>query len=276
MINFKKRRIFIYDLNRLFMILYIFIPVMLLAFFTAGVIFKDSVFILDAQGIKIKPSFFDLLLELYKGKEVFIINSKKSFEPPAYWLATQLYTLLIANFPLFQITKFEKHILILSKKRSTWWISKCFKMICFVFASYVSQYFCIFLVSLKGRPFCNSSTVFVEKYSQLPFLTNTDILLYAIVLPVLVSCVLALMQLVLSFIIGNVGAFIAIAVYIMLSTYIYSPLFIPNASMLLRSNLCYNKGFNFIFSVIQIIILFIVLTIAGGFIFKKYDVLEHK
>jgi len=274
--NLWKRKVVFYDLKRLFMMFYIFIPVMLLAFFTAGVIFKDSVFILDAQGIDIKPSFSDLLLELYKGKEVYSINSKKSFEPPAYWLATQLYTLLIANFPLFQITKFEKHILILSKNRNTWWISKCFKTTCFVFASYLSQYIFVLLLSLKGRAFFNLSSVFVEKYSQLPFLRNTDILLYVIVLPVLVSCVLAIMQLVLSFIIGNVGAFISVAVYIVLSTYIYSPFFIPNASMILRSNLCYNKGFDFIFSVLQIITLLIVLIIAGGFIFKKYDVLEHK
>lgn len=234
---------------------------------------------LKAQGHAI--SYADYLIHAFQGMEVYIPSPDKKFDIPVIWLAMNLYAaFLIGDYPLKDILGFGQQILIRSNHRGQWWFSKCIWNLCSMLLFYGIGHLAIFLFTL----FSCAGTFSMVPTEVTATLSNMDIsrltghtwIGFVFVMPLLTSAALSLLQMTLEFVTKPIFSYAVIVCILVLSGYFFTPFFIGNGSMLLRSEFVLENGIPFTQGVLLAILL-IGLTIATGYLlFSRYDVLAKK
>lgn len=259
-----------------------YIPVLLI-FTTLCAIFQERIASsLAIEMIHSKPTFSDYLVEIFKGMEIYdLSNRENSFRIPVAWLMINIYiTYLVSYYPFKDLQGFGQHILLYSKNRSQWWLSKCIWNITTVLSFYLMGYVVIFIfafftgnVSLRTTLEINSliSNVNTSGFNK------TDVLTISILLPLLTSVAISLFQMLISLLSKPVFGFIIVIVILVLSAYWCHPLLIGNYLMLLRNNVVVlEEGLTFFTGISMAVSLILFSFITGFKVIKNLDVLNSK
>lgn len=241
---------------------------------------KNGAYILDES---IPPgTFMDYLLYIFAGIKEYTPSMTDEFLIPVKWLLLYLFILYSTlYYPYRDLSSLGLNILIRTKGRIAWWISKCIWNICYVFSTYVLIFLTviIFCLVMQEPISFDITSMFVNDLlgAESPYDTFSDRLVYIILLfPMFISIGLNLLQMTLVLFIKPLYSFGAIAVILLSSAYLLSPYLPGNYAMPIRSNYVVENGVSFSGGLIMFLIIVSVSIIVGSFYFRHYDILDEE
>ncbi len=219
---------------------------------------------------------------LYGGMCEYIPSPDNPFQFPAVWILVFLVLpFVLLNYPFRDMYGVGQQILVCSGRRSLWWLSKC----CWNFCGTVLYHLIIqaaglvlslvFEVEISNRihmDFIN--LVFNIRYQEVWHPSSLP--LAALLLPMLVSAAINMLQMTLSLFIRPMFGFFAVAVLLLASAYLLSPLLIGNYAMAFRYDWMLKMGVS-IGAGERIAIIILLLAVLSGLVrFRLYDILESE
>ena len=237
---------------------------------------------LEAFHGKVTPGFVDFILYLYGGMESYIPAPGSLFTFPMRWMAVFLPAVLLTlQYPFRDMQGFGQQILIRTKGRMAWWLSKCTWNLCNILV----YHGCIFGTAAL---FCSTvgadvPGVFHKELLYAVFQVRKDNLMpqetvwpgAMLLLPVLVSFCLSLLQMSLTLLIRPVFSFFTMAFIMISSAYFTSPYFAGNYAMPLRYNMVCKGGVSMEIGVMLSVGGMVFAVGAGCMVFQRYDILNR-
>ncbi|MCD7752733.1 MAG: hypothetical protein LUI10_13530 [Lachnospiraceae bacterium] len=216
----------------------------------------------------------DYIFHLFRGMKPYI-QGESDFEIPILWFTVNLYlAYLIGKYPREDLSRSGVNVLLKSKSRAKWWLSKCVWCVASVAIYYAVIYFvivafCVWMktdLTLRVRVSGDSVLLLYSGREDIPYP-----LLF--LLPVVCSAAISLLQMVLMFLTDVVYGFLAVAVLLLASAYLYAPFLIGNLSMLERCEYFQYDGFGLKSAYLICIALAVISVLAGGKFFERCDIL---
>ncbi len=233
----------------------------------------------DSFGQEIRMSFGDVLMYIYGGLGPF----PQPGNPPARWAAVfLLLCFLTLQYPYQDMQGMGQQILIRTKSRAVWWLSKC----SWNLLSAAVYHSMIFFTAGLFCAVCRGPDLTGEIHKALLYAVfqvdkkemaqNTGAWPFAMLfVPVLVSFGLSLLQMVLSLYLKPVCSFLGTALLLISSAYCFSPYLIGNYAMTMRYGQVVTDGVSETVGAVLSLILVFGCTAAGALRFRRYDMLNR-
>ena len=219
---------------------------------------------------------------LYGGMCEYIPSPDNPFQFPAVWILVFLVLpFVLLNYPFRDMYGVGQQILVCSGRRSLWWLSKC----CWNFCGTVLYHLIIqaaglvlslvFEVEISNRihmDFIN--LVFNIRYQEV--WNPSSLPVAALLLPMLVSAAINMLQMTMSLFIRPMFGFFAVAVLLLASAYLLSPLLIGNYAMAVRYDWMLKAGVSMEAGMRIAAILLFLAVLSGLVRFRLYDILESE
>lgn len=218
--------------------------------------------------------FSDYILHIFRGMKPYV-KGEGEFEIPILWFTINLYlAYIIGKYPKEDLYRCGINVILKSKARNIWWISKIVWSALSVIIYYIVIYFTIIIFCVFAKVDFVLQIHKIETSWLLLFSDKENINLYAMFfLPVFCSISISLFQLTIIFFTDVVYGFISVAVVLISSAYLYTPALVGNISMLERCEYFQYNGISVELSYFICTILAAVSIIIGSKYFKKYDIL---
>lgn len=245
----------------------------------------NKISVMNRQGfhpVKFHASFANYIGFLYGGMAEYIPSPNNPFLFPVRWLLILLLILFITlNYPYDDMQSLGQQILIRTKGRALWWLSKCGWNLCCSLLFHLMIYavvlvFCLATkagltggadVYLMNVVFTTSRETQVSAEGTLPFAV--------LLLPVAISIGINLLQMTLSLFLKPIFSFLAVAVLMLSSAYFMSPFLVGNYAMPIRYSFMHTKGVRTDVGIIVAVMLILVSLVAGLVRFQHYDILNR-
>ena len=194
----------------------------------------------DLGWIENNAGFGDIILFIFRGMKVYVPDPSIEFKIPITWLTVQAFIIyLTGNYITLDMTTYGQQYIIRTPHKGYWLLGKLIYCIACVVSFYMTGYLVVGLYSLAaGHASLEIHADICAYVSDIPIelLDRTDLLLGAVVLPVVTSIVLSFFQMILSLVIKPVYSVICMMIYVCASAYYLSYFLIGNYSMILRSH----------------------------------------
>ena len=248
------------------------------------IMFVCSMIVIYGYNTQAKPvtpvegNFGNTMMYAFGGMDQFVPDEKTAFQIPAFWLLTYLLLSYITlYYPFDDLEEFGQNILVRSRGRMLWWLSKCawnvISVVCyFLLAWVIFALGCLVTgnsLSMELSPDIARLCNVVQDYPLPPTLIPQ-----MLVLPLLTMIGLNLFQMLLSLFLKPFYSFIVTAAILLLSTYYLSPVCIGNYAMPLRSHMILSNGVGLNTGLLISVILIVVSIVAGGLVFRRRDILK--
>lgn len=241
---------------------------------------KNNAYILNES---IPPgTFMDYLFFIFAGIREYTPSMTDEFIIPVKWLLLFLFILYSTlYYPSRDLSSLGLTILVRTKGRIAWWVSKCIWNISYVIAAYMLIFFTVLIfcfvmqepISLAITPMFVNDLLGAES----PYDTFSIQLAYVILLfPMLMSIGLNLLQMTLVLFIKPLYSFGAMAVILLSSAYLFTPYLPGNYAMPIRSRYVVENGLSLSGGLTMFWILISVSFIVGCFYFRRYDILDEE
>jgi hypothetical protein len=231
-----------------------------------------------AQG-KVSGTFVDLVTYHFKGRVPYVPNQDIPFTLPFDWIAIQVFVaLLVGYYPVRDFRGYASQVLIRTKNKWQWWLSKSLWVMLTVICFYLLAFLIALTVSLAsgwGIPVESAAIGGFAAGVSLAGLPPEQVVLLFLV-PVLLSIALSLVQMVLSFAIGPLWAFMGLMAYNGVSAYADTNLLIGDLSMVLRNPLVGGSGLSSELSLVLSAGVSVAAIVFGAVLFKYQDVSIRK
>lgn len=252
-----------------------------LFFVYISIVFFNSVHSLKSMGtFDESASVTDCWIYIFKGMGIYIPSRETPFQIPVYWLLIQaLLAFLILNYPTQDLYGHGMQILLRTKSKCFWWISKSIWNLFTVLAFYFTAFLTVCALSLIFGEFSFFPDIMINSEVNQIHLEGlqTFALYFAVfLLPVFTSWAVSMVQMALSFVLSPVISYFIVICYMILSAYYCSPLCIGNFSMLFRNKLIEPGGTGNITAVLIDTAVCIFAFFAGMFYFQKADILKKR
>ena len=248
------------------------------------IMFACSLLVITEHNIMAKSSepipvnFGNTLLYAFGGMAQYTPSGQAIFDIPAFWLLAYLLLAYITlYYPYDDLDEFGQNLLVRSRGRVLWWLSKCiwnlFSVVCyFLLAWAIFALGCL----LVGGPLSMelSPEMAVVCKTTLDYPLPPTLIPQMLLLPLLIMAGLNLFQMVVSLFLKPFYSFNVTVTILLLSTYYLSPFCIGNYAMPLRSHMILSNGVGLNTGMLVAVILIVVSIIAGGLIFRKRDILK--
>ncbi len=235
--------------------------------------------IIQFNNISKEISFSDFILFMFRGTNVFDGNAVELQDKLPQWFLVNIYlSIIIGYFPLKDLSESGIQVLIRTKSRVSWWLSKCLWVIYNVLIYYTISIIVITVFSL----FHGGLSLEPSKELNL-ILSNLDIskfnfkeiLIVGIILPVITSITFSLIQLLISLFTNSIISNMFIITVLTLTPFYCNSFFIGNYLMILRSNLNIgDSGVSIVYGIVVCVVLSIATIFIGANKIKRYDILE--
>lgn len=249
-----------------------------LFFLSAGLLLITSAARSAAMGAPVEqPTLLDLIIFALKGMAPYDPNSNTPFQVPVTWLFVHLFlAFLVGNYPVKDLAGYGQQMLLRSKKRTQWWLSKCAWCCGSVLLYYLAGYAVLFVLSLfAGGPGLTASPELSARFNEfLPEAPAGQLAAVALLLPILLSMALSLLQMLLSFATKPFFGYLFVAALLITSAFFFTPLLPGNHLMLLRSSAALPGGISGWVSLAYGLGLSAACIGGGTFYLKRYDILE--
>jgi hypothetical protein len=218
---------------------------------------------------------------IYGGMNEYIPGPENEFEVPVLWIV--LFTTMFfgsLNYPYNDLFGYGKQILLRTRGRVLWWLSKCCWNVIYIlfFNIIIISVICIFVL-IEGADFglnINFELLARNFEAEPRSLTSDSIRLQFLLFasPILISVALNLLQMTISLFIKPIFSFLLMSVILISSAYLMSNSMLGNYGMIFRSNIVLENGLNFEFGIYISLIIIALSIIIGMFKFKKYDIIN--
>ncbi len=235
--------------------------------------------IIQFNKISKEISFSDFILFMFRGMNVFDGNAVELQDKLPQWFLVNIYlSIIIGYFPLKDLSESGIQVLIRTKSRVSWWLSKCLWVTYNVLIYYAISIIVITVFSL----FHGGLSLEPSKDLNL-ILSNLDIskfnfkgiLIVGIILPVITSITFSLIQLLISLFTNSIISNMFIITVLTLAPFYCNSFFIGNYLMILRSNLNIgDSGVSIVYGIVICVVLSIATIFIGANKIKRYDILE--
>lgn len=226
-------------------------------------------------------SFGDYWVYAYGGMKEYIPAPDNPFQFPVIWiLVFIIIPFILLNYPMKDMQNIGPQILVRSQARSRWWISKCVWNIngtCIYHGMLVGT----LAVMCKNMDIPLSFNIHTDLLKMLFVLDMDTVLLprtflpvSVVILPPLISVALNMFQMMLTLFMKPIFSFLAIAVVILASAYILSPVAIGNFAMPMRYSWVLKNGVSYQMGIGVSGGLILISLVIGLFRFRLYDILE--
>ncbi len=216
---------------------------------------------------------------MFRGMNVFDGNAVELQDKLPQWFLVNIYlSIIIGYFPLKDLSESGIQVLIRTKSRVSWWLSKCLWVTYNVLIYYAISIIVITVFSL----FHGGLSLGPSKELNL-ILSNLDIskfnfkgiLIVGIILPVITSITFSLIQLLISLFTNSIISNMFIITVLTLTPFYCNSFFIGNYLMILRSNLNIgDSGISIVYGIVVCVVLSIATIFIGANKIKRYDILE--
>ncbi|HIZ20633.1 MAG TPA: hypothetical protein H9674_07220 [Firmicutes bacterium] len=223
------------------------------------------------------PTLGDIVAYVFQGRKLYNPTEGDAFTIPFGYLLMNLYlAYLVGNYPVKDLLGYGQQILLRTRRRSRWWVSKCLWCAGTVLSFYLLGYLVMLAAAAVSGGFSLALTPEIGAYSELYAAdpVSRDWLPSALLLPAATSLALSLLQLALMTVVKPVGAYIVIAVVVAASAYFYTPLLIGNYAMLLRNASFLEGGIAFWPALLVDLGIALAAAAAGFLAFRRYDILD--
>ncbi len=235
--------------------------------------------IIQFNKISKEISFSDFILFMFRGMNVFDGNAVELQDKLPQWFLVNIYlSIIIGYFPLKDLSESGIQVLIRTKSRVSWWLSKCLWVTYNVLIYYAISIIVITVFSL----FHGGLSLELSKELNL-ILSNLDIskfnfkgiLVVGIILPLITSITFSLIQLLISLFTNSIISNMFIITVLTLTPFYCNSFFIGNYLMILRSNLNIgDSGVSIVYGIVICVVLSIATIFIGANKIKRYDILE--
>lgn len=222
-------------------------------------------------------NFLDNVFYMLSGCEHVIPEKIKDIKIPFSWMSIQfLCGLVTFDYIQYDQNGIGKAIILRTKSKLAWWLSKCLSMICLVIGVYILLFVVSAVVALINYRL--SGELHMDLLSMVLELNNTYIvedgmIIYIFTVPILVSIGITLFQAAISqYLSPVIGLAVVLSIDVM-SVFSNSVLLWGNWSMILRSSLCLQDGLDVWKSIAAGIVTGITGVVSGGIRFCKKDIL---
>lgn len=259
----------------------------LLVLFTSGFLIiafaYDICALIDAGNINADSfTFADIILYLFKGIKPFKLNANIKFElPVSYVLFNILLAFIIGDYPLKDLFGVGKNILIRCRNRSIWWFSKCIWCVAAVLLFYGIIYLMAFFITmLCGEISFVPTEIICKKKIGIDLLQGEkevfvrELIISAVVLPVVTSMALSVLQLFLSILFSPVIGYIFVVAILVGSAFYNNQICIGNYFMVIRSDIIIEGGYNAIIGIILNLCIILFSMAVGYIIFRRKDIIK--
>lgn len=257
--------------------LYLILPVLAAFFSCAGI--HSSIRDYQKIGNISNGTFMDYWIYLVDGCEAYKFDWYNSFVIPIRWICFLVFLLIgVNNYMLSDLRGWGYQVLVHSKSRLNWWVSKIMWCI-----SYTLCYFFILMctvlfyclsknISINFTP--TSDIMKMQASREFMKFGSLELYMAVILLPLLMAVFLSLVQMVLSLYIRPVYVFIVMFIWLVASAYKKSWLLVGNLGMPYRMRPVLENGFRTSQCVIVLICISLLCIVWGYLKFRKRDVLE--
>ncbi|PWJ69154.1 hypothetical protein B0O40_1520 [Ruminococcaceae bacterium R-25] len=219
----------------------------------------------------------DYYLFAMKGMEFYRFDPVASFQIPLLWFVFQIgISYIIAYYAEKDFTDNGVNVMLAGRSRASWWLSKMLWCILSVLFYYVVAILsCIVFALFHGAEFSLGVTdefiKFIFGYNM-SYVSSTDLIIIALLIPVLITIGICLVQLLLSFILSPVTSFAITSGLYVLSAY-YTAWFLPGSfTMWVRSSYYHEQGINPLSGLIIACFMVIAVYLMGKRYFERKDI----
>lgn len=219
---------------------------------------------------------------IYGGMAEYSIGENIPFVFPIRWIIVFFSILFITlNYPYNDMQSVGQQILIRTKGRSLWWLSKCgWNICCTIFFHLIIGLSAILFCYITGDKIVSGIDI---ELMNVMFETNretqvseTGILpLYILLLPIAISIGINLCQMTLSLFIKPMFSFVFVSLFMLLSAYFMSPFWIGNYAMPIRYDLMHTNGIVMRNGIVISLALITLSIIIGLISFRYYDIINR-
>jgi hypothetical protein len=221
-------------------------------------------------------NFWDYLFYMLSGMEYVMPEKRGSLQIPFQWMAMQFLSGFVT---LDYIQKDEegigKAVLLRTRNKLNWWLSKCFCLVCMVVCVYTILYgICICLAGINYEV---SGELHMELLKSVCKLDNIyrysdGMKIYLLTVPLVIQIGITLLQAGISQYSSPVIGLVAVLSIDVLSVFSNSSVLWGNWGMLLRSRLCVSDGIFLWNGIIAGVLLGLTGIVAGAIRFCKKDI----
>ena len=220
----------------------------------------------------------DYFIYSLKGASYYCFDPKDKFKIPLFWFIFQTgLSYFIAYYAVEDYANNGKLIILAGRSRTLWWISKMIwcvlSVLSYFFVAFIS---CILFALLRGADMSLNVTdsFFIAHFGyNMTFISHTDLIIIAVVIPIMISIGISLIQVLLSFIISPVTSFAVMCGLYIVSTY-YTVWFLPgNFTMWLRSSYYVERGLNPLSGLIIAVFCMFATCVMGKNYFENKDII---
>lgn len=213
------------------------------------------------------------------GKVVFFDGMDNSFVMPTIWMVFVLWMQFVSlYYPFSDLNGMGKQLIVISGKRSIWWLSKCIWTV----VNTSVNYLLIFASSLLSG-LCFGAKPSMQAHWYLARIldiriddltTQTTWNLWPLfLLTGFILIAFSLLQLFLSLAVTPLFSYFLLAAYLFAGAYIQSPAFLGNFLMAARNSRLVVTGLPSFVGIVPGIVITAISIAAGLFLFRRKDIL---
>lgn len=226
-------------------------------------------------------SLGDYILYPIAGMKVYIPNAREPFIFPVLWIIIfMLIFYIVLYYPFLDLCGFGKNILVNSRKRSLWWLSKCVWVISSVITYFAIACITAILFSIaanaKSSLNINHTLLMMFGIRDIDLVSSQNNVILAALLLILVAISLCLMQLTISLFIKPLYSFSLTVSLLLFSAYCKTPLLIGNYAMPIRLNIWIKNGLAPMDGIWFSIIVSLVSITVGYCYFNSIDIMNKE
>ena len=275
----KILKLFIYDFKQGFA----YNKVKFLILFIVGIIFSIS-FRMDAGEFTDIESFNypEYVLYIVEGIRQLPLAEIDKYMIPVLWIGIQVIIgYIVGYYPVDDLHGYGQQILIRSRSRSRWWLSKCIWNVSMVVLAYIVLYLAIGIVCLvSGDGFSLSiqQSLIESGMMDTTSIKVSDLKLFVMlfIMPCLVSVAISMVQMVVALILSPVIGFIMAQVVMFGSTLFPYKLFIGNYSMFAKNEICGMTQIDTKEGIVINIMITVLAFVTGLLYFNKCNILSRE
>ncbi|MCR4670524.1 MAG: hypothetical protein K5643_04955 [Saccharofermentans sp.] len=220
----------------------------------------------------------DYYLFAMKGMNYYRFDPSDSFQIPLLWFIFQIgISYIIAYYAEKDLSDNGINVMTAGRSRSSWWLSKMLWCILSVLFYYIIAIIsCIVFALMHGADLSLGVTdeflMIIFGYNM-TYISYSDLIVVAVLLPVLITISICLVQLLVSFILSPVTSFAITCGLYVLSTY-YTAWFLPGSyTMWIRSSYYHEQGLNPLSGLLIACFLVIAVYLLGRGYFESKDII---
>lgn len=235
----------------------------------------------DAQLANVSGTWMDYMLYCFKGSVPVTASPEMSLALPIFWVLAMAGSLLLnLDYFLSDLTQAGQQMMIRSKTRRGWYLSKCAWNLCscILYMMVLCTSVLLFTLLSGGTVSLQSTPSVMEIYlSELTveptLLSGLPGLIAVVLMPLITIMALNMLQMAMCLLVRPIIGFLISMAILVLSIYCNLPFVLGNGAMAIRSALLVPNGISPAFAALTAVAILLASAILGAWRFQNTDIL---